>query len=259
MSQLFLSTFDQVLLDSDEAIPLSTMVEIDRIRRSHVKFGVISNRILKSVLDYNKDFPFLDYVIACDGAYVYDVVSRKVLYKKNVLASVVKKMWKMYSYLDIYFCTVKEWNLCRGEIVYSEVKKRNSSFLDFYQLNKESIYKVRICFTTKKERNNAYLELEELGVKAKFIKVDYRKQYMIDVVSEDVYVENGVEKICKREHVALEDVIYVGGREEDIPLLLSIGHSFCVSNGSRGAKKVATGQTSSNETKGVEKVIKKLF
>lgn len=259
MSQLFLSTFDQVLLDSDEAIPLSTMVEIDRIRRSHVKFGVISNRILKSILDYNKDFPFLDYVIACDGAYVYDVVNRKVLYKKNVLASVVKKMWKMYSYLDIYFCTVKEWNLCRGEIVYSEVKKRNSSFLDFYQLNKESIYKVRICFTTKKERNNAYLELEELGVKAKFIKVDYRKQYMIDVVSEDVYVENGVEKICKREHVALEDVIYVGGREEDIPLLLSIGHSFCVSNGSRGAKKVATGQTSSNETKGVEKVIKKLF
>ena len=84
MYQLFVSDFDGTLIDSDEAIPLSTMVEIDRIRKNGVKFVVATGRILKSVLDYNRDFPFLDYVISCDGAYVYDVCNRKVLFKKTL-------------------------------------------------------------------------------------------------------------------------------------------------------------------------------
>ena len=82
MYKMIVSDFDGTLIDSDEAIPLSTMVEIDRIRKLGVKFVVATGRILKSVLDYNRDFPFLDYVISCDGAYVYDVSNRKTLYKK---------------------------------------------------------------------------------------------------------------------------------------------------------------------------------
>ena len=97
MYKMFVSNFDGTLIDSDEAIPLSTMVEIDRIRKLGVKFVVATGRILKSVLDYNRDFPFLDYVISCDGAYVYDVSNRKTLYKKPLGGSIIKKIKKMYS------------------------------------------------------------------------------------------------------------------------------------------------------------------
>lgn len=58
MYKMIVSDFDGTLIDSDEAIPLSTMVEIDRIRKLGVKFVVATGRILKSVLDYNRDFPF---------------------------------------------------------------------------------------------------------------------------------------------------------------------------------------------------------
>ena len=64
MYKLFVSDFDGTLIDSDEAIPLSTMVEIDRIRKLGVKIVITTGRILKSILEYNKDFPFLDYVIS---------------------------------------------------------------------------------------------------------------------------------------------------------------------------------------------------
>lgn len=259
MYRLFVSDFDGTLLDSDEAIPLSTMVEIDRIRRDGVKFAVASDRILKSVLDYNRDFPFLDYVISCDGAYVYDVVHRKALLKKPLQVSIIKKIKKLYSNCELYLDTVQEKYLCKNDIVYSEIKNRRISFSEFYEAHKNLIYQLEIKFFTKKDRDNAFRELEELQLKAHFIKKDQKKNYRIIIVSNDSSKVFGLEKICKKEHLSLEQVVYVGDDEEDIPILLSVGQSAVVSNGSKKAKKVANVQTSSNETKGVEKVIKKLF
>ena len=259
MYRLFVSDFDGTLLDSDEAIPLSTMVEIDRIRRDGVKFAVASDRILKSVLDYNRDFPFLDYVISCDGAYVYDVVHRKALLKKPLQVSIIKKIKKLYSNCELYLDTVQEKYLCKNDIVYSEIKNRRISFSEFYEAHKNLIYQLEIKFFTKKDRDNAFRELEELQLKAHFMKKDQKKNYRIIIVSNDSSKVFGLEKICKKEHLSLEQVVYVGDDEEDIPILLSVGQSAVVSNGSKKAKKVANVQTSSNETKGVEKVIKKLF
>ena len=259
MYRLFVSDFDGTLLDSDEAIPLSTMVEIDRIRRDGVKFAVASDRILKSVLDYNRDFPFLDYVISCDGAYVYDVVHRKALLKKPLQVSIIKKIKKLYSNCELYLDTVQEKYLCKNDIVYSEIKNRRISFSEFYEAHKNLIYQLEIKFFTKKDRDNAFRELEELQLKSHFMKKDQKKDYRIIIVSNDSSKVFGLEKICKKEHLSLEQVVYVGDDEEDIPILLSVGQSAVVSNGSKKAKKVANVQTSSNETKGVEKVIKKLF
>lgn len=259
MYRLFVSDFDGTLLDSDEAIPLSTMVEIDRIRRDGVKFAVASDRILKSVLDYNRDFPFLDYVISCDGAYVYDVVHRKALLKKPLQVSIIKKIKKLYSNCELYLDTVQEKYLCKNDIVYSEIKNCRISFSEFYEAHKNLIYQLEIKFFTKKDRDNAFRELEELQLKAHFMKKDQKKNYRIIIVSNDSSKVFGLEKICKKEHLSLEQVVYVGDDEEDIPILLSVGQSAVVSNGSKKAKKVANVQTSSNETKGVEKVIKKLF
>ena len=259
MYRLFVSDFDGTLLDSDEAIPLSTMVEIDRIRRDGVKFAVASDRILKSVLDYNRDFPFLDYVISCDGAYVYDVVHRKALLKKPLQVSIIKKIKKLYSNCELYLDTVQEKYLCKNDIVYSEIKNRRISFSEFYEAHKNLIYQLEIKFFTKKDRDNAFRELEELQLKAHFMKKNQKKDYRIIIVSNDSSKVFGLEKICKKEHLSLEQVVYVGDDEEDIPILLSVGQSAVVSNGSKKAKKVANVQTSSNETKGVEKVIKKLF
>lgn len=260
MYQLFVSDFDGTLIDSDEAIPLSTMVEIDRIRKDGVKFVVATGRILKSVLDYNRDFPFLDYVISCDGAYVYDVCNRKVLFKKTLGGSIIKKIKKLYFDCDIYLCTAQEWNLCSGNMVYSEAKKRKMAFEDFYLNNKDNIYKLEIYFKTKKERNSAFQELQELGIPANFVKMDEaKKKYLIEVTAKDVHKALGLEKICKKEHISLDKVVCVGDSDNDIPILLSVGMSAVVANGTKKAKKVAKMQTSSNETKGVEKVIKKLF
>lgn len=260
MYKLFVSDFDGTLIDSDEAIPLSTMVEIDRIRKLGVKFCIATGRILKSILDYNGDFPFLDYVISCDGAYVYDVIRHKVLFKKALGSSVIKKIKKLYYDKDIYFCTDHEWNLCSGNIVYSELKDKNIDLDEFYQVNKNNIYKVEVYFKTKRERDSAYDEIHELEINVNVVKMkDEKKGFLLEIIASDVNKAKGLERVCKAMHISLQEVVCVGDSENDLPIFLSTGFSAAVANGSKKLKKVANMQTSSNETKGVEKVIKKLF
>ena len=46
-----LKNFEDTLIDSDGAIPLSTMIEIDRMRKDGIQFGVCSGKILKTILN----------------------------------------------------------------------------------------------------------------------------------------------------------------------------------------------------------------
>lgn len=258
--KLFITDFEDTLIDSDGAIPLSTMIEIDRMRKDGIQFGVCSGKILKTILDYNRDFPFLDYIICCHGAFVYDVINRKVLFKKAIGGSIVKRVHKLYHDKTIYFSTGYDYSVCHEEVVSSYTKNRSLSFLEFYDLNKDHIYKMDIVFDTKKERDSAYDELYELGLKATFIKSKKKKkEYVLEIVAKDVNKTKGLEKICKTQHISLDDVCFVGTCEDDIPIFLSVGISASLSNGCKKLKKVASMESSSNDTKGVEKVIKKLI
>ena len=63
MYKILISDFEDTLLDIEDAIPLSTMLSLDKIRNEKVSYAVVTRKNFKSVLDYNKDFPFMDYII----------------------------------------------------------------------------------------------------------------------------------------------------------------------------------------------------
>lgn len=260
MYRLLVSDFDQALLDSDEAIPLSTMIEIDRIRKLQVLFVVATGRINRSVLDYNRDFPFLDYVISCNGAYVYDVFKEKVLFKKNIGTSIIKKIKKFYLEQSICFCTSMDYYLCKKDVVTSEFLGTSQSFSSFYEKYKDDIYKIEVYFKTKKARDQAYDELDELKFKATYYKkknVTYG--YSIEITASAVHKKQALDKICKQEHISLSEVVAVGSSDTDISMVSASGVGVAVSNACKEVKKVAQMKTASNDTKGVEKIIKKLF
>ena len=263
MYKLLVSDFDGTLLDSDEAIPLSTMVEIDRIRKNNTLVAISTGRVLKSVMDYNRDFPFIDYVISCNGAYVYDVNNKKVIYKKNVLPSIIKKIKKMYGEYDICFCDTNYWHTLHGKN-----KKRNledgerliKDFDNFYEKNKTNIYKLEILFDNKKIRDSVYDEIKELKLKITINKFIYNNyMYGVEITHEDVDKLIGIKKICTKNKISLSEVIGIGDSDNDISTIKNVGMGVCVSNASKEIKKISKMKTSSNDTKGVEKVIKKLL
>ncbi|MBQ2639422.1 MAG: HAD family phosphatase [Bacilli bacterium] len=263
MYKLLATDFDGTLLDSDEAIPLSTMVEIDRIRKNNVLVTISTGRVLKSVLDYNRDFPFIDYIIACNGSYVYDVNNKKVIYKKNILPSIMKKIKKMYGEYDICFCDTNYWHILHGKNKERELEDRErliKDFDSFYENNKTNIYKLEILFDNKKIRDSVYDEIKELKLKITINKFEYNKfMHGVEITHEDVDKLVGIKKICTKNKISLSEVIGIGDSDNDISTIKNVGMGVCVSNASKEIKKIAKMKTSSNDTKGVEKVIKKLL
>ena len=264
MYKMLVTDFDGTLLDSDEAIPLSTMLEIDRIRKDGVLLTIATGRVMKSVLEYNKDFPFIDYIIACNGAYVYDVKRDKVIFKKNIMASIIKKVKKISSEYDLCFCTEEYWYLLKGSnTINRKLEDRERIITDFdtfYAENKSNIYKIEILCDKKKDRDNIYSILEELDLKILLNKILYtNKQYGIEIVMNDITKYSGIEKICKLNKIDVESVIAIGDDLSDLSMIKNVGMGVAVSNAESSVKKVAKMKTSSNDTKGVEKVIRKLL
>ena len=84
MIRMVVSSFYNTLINYEEAIPTSTMLEIDRIRNNKVLFTISTNGLYNEILDYNKDFPFVDYIISLNGSCVYDALNNKCIYKQKI-------------------------------------------------------------------------------------------------------------------------------------------------------------------------------
>ena len=71
MYKMIVSDFSGTLINSDEAISVSTMLELDRVRKNGVIFCITTSKGIRVVKDYNRDFPFIDYIVAFNGSYIH--------------------------------------------------------------------------------------------------------------------------------------------------------------------------------------------
>ena len=56
--RMFISSFYNTLINNEEAIPVSTMLEIEKLKNKGILFSVCTNRLNDDVLYYNHDYQF---------------------------------------------------------------------------------------------------------------------------------------------------------------------------------------------------------
>lgn len=258
MYKMVVSDFFGTLINSEEAIALSTMIELDRIRKEGVLFTITTSKSARVVADYNRDFPFIDYVVAYNGSYIYDFVNDKVLYDKGIAKSIVKKVYNLFKEQSLCFYTL---NCCNYTGVYKD-KDYSEMLLDidnFIEENKKGIYKIKVCWKTLKDARGCIRKLKELKIKIDcYIKKEYGV-YVVEITSEINSKLDGVLTILKKKKIYLDEVLAICSSISSTQLVKKAGLGCAVSNADNKLKKYAKLITSSNETKGVERVIKKYF
>ncbi len=257
MYKLLISDFENTLIDSEDAIPLSTMLSLDRIRNQKIAYGVISKRSFKTILDYNKDFPFVDYIIVLDGAYVYDVNKEKPLIKRSIAISIIKKIKKVFDDYNLCFYTLDWCNYTKIPVDGCNVRKIGD-FKVFSAFHKDNIFKIEIRCSNKKDQSKVLEMLDELNLDIIFYARN-DKGYYVEIVTGECSRLDAIQKICKAKHISLKDTIVVGSDDDNIPVFKKVGLSFAVDNSSAKLKKAATKTTVSNYDKAVETVIKGCF
>lgn len=256
MNKMLVCRFEDVLINSDGAIFNSTMIKIDELRSNNNLFTIATGRDLESVLYYNKSYPFIDYIICCDGAYVLDVNKDKVIYKKNIGINVIKKIKNTFGNYSICFYTL-DGVYCLGT-KFNDDDKLITDFDLFFLNNKSKIYKIRIWCQGKKEINNIITKLNELNLSIDYVSSSEKKSF-IDIVSSGVNKLVGMKKICKINKLKLDKVVVVGRDKSDILMMKNVGYRVTLNNCLKDVKNISQSVFSSNDKKGLEEVMKEYF
>lgn len=233
MLKMVSSSFYNTLIDNEEAIPKTTMLEIDRIRKKNILFTINTNRHYKEVLDYNKSYNFIDYIISLNGSYIYDVNKEKCIFKKKLSTVNLKKIKDTYKDKDIFYYT-------------------EDNILNDYENN--DIYKVEIKIDN---------DLDELLKRAKKLKVNMstlsiNDEEFLEITSNNASMFTGLDKISLKNNFELKNILSICGNNSDLPIVKNIEKAFIVKNSSNLLKKETRRVTFSNNEKGVERVLKKI-
>ncbi len=229
MIRMVVSSFYNTLINYEEAIPTSTMLEIDRIRNNNVLFTVSTNGLYNEILDYNKDFPFVDYIISLNGSYVYDVKNNKCIYKQKIAKLDVKKIYNSFKNYKLNYYTENKILNNYNETLNKDIYKIEIE--DYSDTNIESIN----CNLSILEKNN--------------------KKYL-EIISNKCNSYISLEKINNYTNIKENEVLVIAGNDSDINLCKNIKNSYIVENASNQLKNIIKSKTMSNNEYGVENVIK---
>jgi len=256
--KLVVSDFDDTLIDKEEAISTNTMIALDRLKTRDILFCVATGRELRSVLDYNRDFSFIDYIVCLNGAYIYDVSLDKVIYKKNISCSIVKKINKLFSAYNLCFCTPTSFYYLNKAYDY-DLAFKIDDFSSFILDNKNDIYKIEVHCSSKKQCADILEILEKENLNISYCFRGKRKNYYVEIVSMGIDKLFGIEKICRINKIKLAEVMAFGCDLADLSLLRVSGCGVAMGNGCNDIKKIAREVTVSNQDGGVARIINKYF
>ena len=232
MIRIVVSSFYNTLIDSEEAIPTSTMLEIDRIRNNKTLFTVSTSGTYKEILDYNKSYPFVDYIISLNGSYIYDVLNNKCIYKQKIAKNDVKRIYNSFKNYKINYYT--EDTLLNS---YSET------------LDKE-IYKVEI-----EDYSDTYIP----NLNCNLSVIDKENKKYLEIISNKCNSYIASNSITKINNIKENKVLAITGNDSDIELVRNIKNSYIMENSSDRLKSIIKNKTSSNNEHGVEKIIKNML
>ena len=106
MYKAIVCDFSYSLLGKDDAIAVDVMLEVDRIRNKGAIFIIATGHSPVTIFDYNRSYIFSDYVVAYDGAYVYDLINDKEIYSKKISLANVKKIYSKFKNYNVVFYTI---------------------------------------------------------------------------------------------------------------------------------------------------------
>lgn len=243
MYKMLVSTFDETLVDLDEAIPTSTMLKLEELRKKGILFVVATGKDVQIILDYNKDFPFIDYIVSLNGAYVFDVKNEEVIFEKFLSVRNVKKIKALFPDKKLLFGTLD--GFYRDDVILYECK--------------DDIYKIEVHCKTKREVLAVMRALKNSGLSVTYNERFRCGCFFVEIVSSKINKSMAVQKVMRKNKITKDEVLAIGVDSNDVQLLENAGFGVAMDNACTEIRKISDYITSTNRDKGVEKVIKNYF
>ena len=218
--RMFISSFYNTLINNEEAIPVSTMLEIEKLKNKGILFSVCTNRLKDDVLYYNHDYPFIDYIISLNGSRILNMSTNKSKEFKSFTKEEAEDITKKYQKKEIIYYTKDE---------------------SFGYIPQEPVYKIEIKGIKKNIESNYETSI-----------LNRNKEYFLEITKNNII--DALKSITD-----LKDIVGVIGNESDKKLIDNSKNIYVVRNAPKVLKEKTLNITKSNKHKGVENVIKSII
>lgn len=234
MKKMVVCTFENTLIDDEESISMKTMLEIDRLRNSGYLFTTISENDLDYVLSYNRDFPFLDFIVFFDGAGIFDTKLNKVIFKRQINYNMIKKIIDACFDYDIY--------------AYTAFQKIKINSIDDIVNYKKDILRIDIF---GKNITSLYKKLIALDLDINITKTDHIK------ILSNCSRCFSVDTICMKKKIDISNCFVIGGSILDMETINKYkGNS--INNAPLKLRKISNRVSSNNNSLGVCELLREL-
>ncbi len=284
MYKLIAIDLDGTLLNSYGEITKENRQAVEHALNKGVKVILASGRDPKTMEKISLDLGITDYLIAGNGASIYDIQLGKNIYEKYIKKEKALKIIKMCKENSIFLNLYTDKGIIAESLNYN-VKVFNSEnnskplekqtnieiVKDIYQYTQENemnILKIIICDNSKivfghiREKLKKIKDVEVLEVEhmsKKIIKIgteEFEVEYFYtEITSENVNKWDAIEFLINILGIKKQEVICIGDNMNDKKMIENCGVGIVMKNSALYIKKIGDFITEDHNSNGVEKAI----
>lgn len=247
MTKLFLTDFDETLLNSDKTISQENRDAINRLLEAGHYIAFATGRPLNSAkrLIAMLDIPVHHcYLVCFQGSYIYDLENRKmissVVMHHEKMLSLVNRLLNRGMYLHI-FARDKFYCMEYNEFtrIYCEITKEEYEIIpDASALKDKEIYKVMaVSFGERRP----LLALQEDIKKEKdfYFEHFFSGEFLYEFCERGQNKGAGLKELAKYLHIPIEQTVSAGDEENDISMIKAAGIGVAMCNARDEIKRQA--------------------
>lgn len=225
-----------------------------------IKIAIATGRTLGFITPVIEQIPFIDYVIFSNGASVYDLHKKEIIYKNHISPENTQKILKKLNSIDIYY------NIYVDGKVYIQDNKQQfymnkdlpSDFLEIFmasskvcdnlceELKGESSEIVAVYTLNKDLENEIHKYFDELNL---LVTASLKDE--IEATEETANKGTALSGVCKILGIKKDEVMAFGDAMNDSHMIEFAGYSFAMANAVEPLKQIAKYTTLSNAEDGL--------
>jgi len=281
MYNLIAIDLDGTLLNSNGVVSNETKETLQKIKEKDIKIVLASGRMIDSIKAISEEIGTQKYLIAGNGAIVYDIEKEEILYKNYLKKEKVLDVIKICEENSIYYNIYTETELLTTSLKYNvlyyhkenanrEEKDRikisviNNMYEYVFNSAREDYLKITICdedrmiFNSiirkiKQIKDIDVLDIEHMSRKSilqgtETIQLNYS---YTEVSAQNVDKWNAIDYILNQENIQKENVIAIGDNINDKQMIEKAGLGIAMRNSTDGIKEIADVEVATNNEDGV--------
>jgi len=270
MSKYRLIAFDMdgTLLNSHKQIDPETLAAIKRADEEGKIIALSTGRCMPELKDYVDAIPGLKYIIGDSGAYIMEVPTRKVIFKKSIAPEIIQNIFNQTQGMDILFqihsddaivekdkqAQMEHYQIGVYRKLFDEIMLKVDDIREYYRKNHPPVYKFNLFNPDTVQRT----KLERMFAKLP-IQMCYSEKTSLECSPVGVSKGSGLVKLCEYLNIPIRQTIAVGDADNDLDILRTAGLSVAMGNGNDNVKKIAKVVVSDNDNGGCREAIEKFL